>query len=330
MKTLRIYTPAFIVAAFLIASGFTVPGTAKSETTLIKEHPDKKYIKVALLLDTSNSMDGLINQAKAYLWDVVNELSYARCENKAPDLLIALYEYGNDGLPSREGYIRQVTGFTDDLDEISEKLFSLTTNGGSEFCGQVIQTSLRQLDWGRNADDLKLVFIAGNEPFTQGGVNYKDAAKDAVEKGVVVNTIHCGSYHAGVQGMWADGARRTGGEYMIIDHNEAIVQIKTPYDDLILQLNIQLNKTYIAYGAQGRYKAAMQAEQDVNAASVNEEIAVKRAVSKSSGMYKNKQWDMVDAAKDRSFDYEDLKAEELPKELKGKSSAEIKAYVAKK
>ena len=32
----------------------------------------KKHIKVALLLDTSNSMDGLIDQAKAQLWDIVN------------------------------------------------------------------------------------------------------------------------------------------------------------------------------------------------------------------------------------------------------------------
>ena len=116
--------------------------------------PKKNTIKVALLLDTSNSMDGLINQAKTQLWEIVNELSYAKCENQNPDLMIALYEYGNDNLPAREGYIRQVIGFSSDLDEISEKLFSLRTNGGNEFCGQVIHTSLRQLDWGNNKNDL--------------------------------------------------------------------------------------------------------------------------------------------------------------------------------
>ena len=44
------------------------------ETTLKEDSPE---IKVALLLDTSNSMDGLIDQAKAQLWQIVNELSYA-------------------------------------------------------------------------------------------------------------------------------------------------------------------------------------------------------------------------------------------------------------
>ena len=50
-------------------------------TSTEKTHPNpgKPFIKVALLLDTSNSMDGLIDQAKAQLWDIVNELSYAKC-----------------------------------------------------------------------------------------------------------------------------------------------------------------------------------------------------------------------------------------------------------
>ena len=68
--------------------------------------PEKKEtIKVALLLDTSNSMDGLITQAKTQLWEIVNELSYAKYGQQKPNLEIALYEYGNSGLSSREGYI---------------------------------------------------------------------------------------------------------------------------------------------------------------------------------------------------------------------------------
>ncbi|MDH3796015.1 MAG: VWA domain-containing protein, partial [Flavobacteriaceae bacterium] len=150
----------------------------------------KQRVRIALLLDTSNSMDGLINQAKAQLWDIVNEFTYARCGNQErPRLEIALYQYGNDNLSSREGYIQQVIGFSSDLDEISERLFSLNTNGGEEYCGQVIHTSLKQLDWGRNPDDLKMIFIAGNEPFTQGKLDYRDAASQAKEKDVVVNTI---------------------------------------------------------------------------------------------------------------------------------------------
>ncbi|HEX8038834.1 MAG TPA: hypothetical protein VF490_06770, partial [Chryseosolibacter sp.] len=146
-------------------------------------------IMLALLLDTSNSMDGLIDQAKSQLWRIVNEVAAAKCgDGQQPNIKIALYEDGNDGLSPEEGYIRQVSGLTDDLDVISEKLFSLRTNGGSEFCGQVIKTSLNQLAWSASNADLKMIFIAGNEEFTQGNVSYDVACGAAKEKGVVVNT----------------------------------------------------------------------------------------------------------------------------------------------
>jgi hypothetical protein len=287
------------------------------------DQPAKQYVKIALLLDTSNSMDGLINQAKSQLWDIVNEFTYAKCgNNNRPDLKIALYEYGNDKLSSREGYIRQVIGFSDDLDEISEKLFSLTTDGGEEYCGEVINTSLEQLEWGKNADDLKMIFIAGNEPFTQGKLNYRDAASQAKEKDVVVNTIFCGNYEQGVGSKWKDGAITTGGEYMAIDHNRQVVHIETPYDDIIIKLNSKLNQTYVSYGALGASKVQTQAKQDNMAYDVNEEVAVKRAISKSSRLYKNSQWDLVDASDDKEFEVSKLKREELPKELKDKSEKE--------
>ena len=296
------------------------------------EHPapSAHQIRVALLLDTSNSMDGLINQAKAQLWEIVNELSYAKCGTAKPDLQIGLYEYGNDGLSSREGYVRMVLGFTNDLDEISEKLFSLTTNGGSEFCGQVIQTAINQLDWGSSPDDLNLIFIAGNEPFTQGGIDYRDAVSNAGEKDVVVNTIFCGDYDQGISGKWQDGAHRGHGDYMVIDHNQEIVHVVTPYDDIILKLNIKLNGTYVPYGAKGYAKSSLQAEQDANAKGLNEAVAVKRAVSKSSRLYKNTNWDLVDAMEDDESVLDEVEDAQLPKELQGKDKEKIKAYVAEK
>lgn len=295
------------------------------------EKPAKQYVKIALLLDTSNSMDGLINQAKAQLWDIVNEFTYARCGNEArPSLQIALYEYGNDNISSREGHIRQVIGFSSDLDEISEKLFSLTTNGGEEFCGQVINSSLKQLDWGKNADDLKMIFIAGNEPFTQGKLNYKDATSQAKEKDVIVNTIFCGNYNQGVGSKWKNGAELTGGEYIAIDHNRQVVHVATPYDDVIIQLNGKLNKTYISYGSLGSAKIVAQAEQDTNAYELNEGVALKRAVSKSSRLYNNSSWDLVDAAEDKEFEVSKLKEEDLPSELKGKTDKQIEKYIADK
>ena len=305
--------------------------TIMTHAAISDEKPEKNTVKIALLLDTSNSMDGLINQAKAQLWDIVNQFTYAKCGNEGrPHLKIALYQYGNDRLSAREGYIQQVLGFSSDLDEISEKLFSLTTDGGEEFCGEVIQTSIKQLDWGKDSDHLKMIFIAGNEPFTQGKLDYRDAVANASEKDIVVNTIFCGDYEQGINTQWKKGATLTGGEYMAIDHNRQVVHIATPYDDVIIRLNAKLNKTYISYGAMGKAKIILQSEQDNNAMELEEVVAVKRAVSKSSRMYKNSTWDLVDAAEDDEFDISKVKKDQLPEDLRGKSATQLKAIVAEK
>ncbi|MBC8767192.1 VWA domain-containing protein [Arenibacter sp. BSSL-BM3] len=305
--------------------------TILTEATMEKSRPANNLVKIALLLDTSNSMDGLINQAKAQLWDIVNKFTHAKCGNDGrPQLQIALYQYGNDNLSSREGYIQQVLGFSSDLDEISEKLFSLSTDGGEEYCGQVIQTSLNQLDWGKNPDNLKMIFIAGNEPFNQGKINYKDAVANAKEKDVMINTIFCGAYEQGINTDWKNGAQLTGGEYMAIDHNRKVVHINTPYDDVIIKLNTKLNRTYISYDALGAAKIQQQSAQDDNAMEMEEAVAVKRAVSKSSRLYSNSSWDLVDASKEKDFDIAKIKKEQLPMELQGKSKAEIATYVEDK
>ncbi|MBX2901843.1 MAG: VWA domain-containing protein [Cyclobacteriaceae bacterium] len=288
-------------------------------------------IQIALLLDTSNSMDGLIDQAKSQLWKIVNELTVAKCaDGKKPNIKIALYEYGNDGLVASEGYIRQVSGLTNDLDLISEKLFALSTNGGSEYCGYVINTSLKQLEWSTSANDLKMIFIAGNEPFTQGTVSYRTASVLAREKGVVVNTIYCGPFEEGVRTSWKDGADLTGGSYMSIEQDRKTVYIPSPYDDRITALNVRLNETYIYYGKAGASKKELQATQDKNARSYGEANAVERAVSKSSHAYVNSSWDLVDASKESEEAITKAKDEDLPSEMKGMTVTQRQAYVKQK
>ncbi|MBN1251901.1 MAG: hypothetical protein JXR51_10325 [Bacteroidales bacterium] len=290
----------------------------------------KTKIQIALLLDTSNSMDGLIDQAKSQLWKIVNEMATAKYEGENPELEIALYEYGNDNLSAQEGYIRQVSQFTTDLDKISEDLFALKTNGGSEFCGQVIEVSLKQLLWTSSNDDLKLIFIAGNEPFNQGPVKYQESCKKSITKGIIVNTIFCGPYQTGIDTYWKDGADLADGKYMNIDQDIKVVHIPSPYDDDIVKLNQKLNSTYVNYGSTGKKMKERQAVQDVNASSMGQGAYINRAVSKSSTVYKNEQWDLVDATQENEAKLSEIKKEDLPEELKGKSKDEMKKYLDNK
>jgi len=332
MKNLKTIGMSILLLCSLSCKADTKPETNNLSTLETVSTPiEKNTIKVALLLDTSNSMDGLIDQARAQLWEIVNELSYARCKTDRPNLKIALYEYGNDRLSSASGHIRQVSAFTNDLDHISEKLFSLTTNGGNEYCGQVIHTSINELAWGTNENDLKLIFIAGNEPFTQGPINYMNACTNAKEKQININTIYCGDYNDGITSLWQQGAQLSNGDYMAINHNQQTVHINSPYDDYILELNIKLNKTYIPYGKQGRRKIASQSTQDANASKYGKANEVSRTISKSSTFYKNSSWDLVDAeTEQKDFSYTKIEKKLLPKELQQKTNKELETYVLKK
>lgn len=301
---------------------------AISESTAVKL-PARRKIKIALLLDTSNSMDGLIDQAKAQLWKLVNELMLAKDGDEKPELEIALYEYGNDGLPGSEGYIRQVTTFTNDLDLVSQQLFALTTNGGSEFCGEVIANATRQLEWAKDSS-LQMIFIAGNESFYQGRSDAKQACLSATEKSIFVNTIFCGRHEEGINSGWKTGAMAGNGSYMSIEPNLKTEYVETPYDAEIAGLNDQLNDTYVSYGSLGKEKKANQLAQDKNAGSYGRANVTSRVVTKSGKFYNNEKWDMVDASKRKEFDVTKVAENDLPDELKGKTAAEKKAYVEKK
>lgn len=291
---------------------------------------DYKLVQLALLLDTSNSMDGLIGQAKSQLWRIVNELARAHKEGKDILLEVALYEYGNNDLSPMSGYIRQVTPFTRDLDRISEALFTLDTNGGSEYCGHVIGSSLNRLRWNTSGEGLKMIFIAGNEPFSQGSVNYEVACRWAAERDIVVNTIYCGDYRTGIATYWQHGAMLGGGSYFSIDSDRVLKGISTPYDDDLIMLNDRINKTYVPYGKQGQENLARQAEQDVNAAKQSAAVSAGRVTTKGSKLYKASDWDLVDALEDKQVSVDKLEKKYLPEELQEMNDEELTTYVKKK
>ncbi|HCN47490.1 MAG TPA: hypothetical protein DIT10_00065 [Chryseobacterium sp.] len=287
-------------------------------------------IQVALLLDTSNSMDGLIDQAKSRLWNIVNTLTTLKYNGQSPQIEIALYEYGNDGIRD-ENYIRQVTPLTQDLDLVSEKLFALRTNGGSEYCGAVIRDASNNLNWDGNEKSMKLIYIAGNEPFNQGRIDYKEVISKAKNKNIYTNTIFCGSREEGIQSFWQNGASTGGGKYFNIDSDKKVIYIETPYDVRISDCNAKLNDTYIYYGNRGSEYKMKQITQDKNAEVQSVSNLVERTVSKSKkNAYKNEHWDLVDKMeKDAGF-IASVKESELPAELKGKSKEEIKKAIATK
>ncbi|WP_395743216.1 VWA domain-containing protein [Prosthecobacter sp.] len=330
MKTQHIVLAAALTACLAHAKDVQPP-TPVVEVTKVEPASDAPLVQIAVLLDTSSSMSGLIEQAKTQLWKLVNEFISAKQGGKTPVVQVALYEYGKSSLRAEENWIRQIQPLTRDLDKVSEELFALTTNGGEEYCGAVIQRATKDLAWDANPKVYKAIFIAGNEPFTQGPVDSKKSCQSAIAKGIIVNTIHCGSEAQGIAEHWNEGALLADGKYLVIDQNQAIVHVEAPQDKEIVKLNEQLNSTYVNYGSAAPAAKARQIAQDDNAAAKAESGAqVQRVLTKSSANYCNSAWDLVDACKQKDFDIAKVKEADLPEEMKKMSLEERKAYLEKK
>ena len=326
-------TTFFITTDPLQRNVQTIPGTLTgpfhtTNTHIPFDQPSKR-IQVALLLDTSNSMDGLIDQARSQLWKMVNELAAASKDEESASLEIALYQYGNDGLSMRNGYVQQILPLTTDLDAVSEALFELTTNGGSEYAPWTIVEAATDMDWTDEDGALRIAVIAGNEDFAQGSVTVQQACEAAALRDISVNPVFCGDYRQGIQLGWKQ-MDCTGGTYLNIDHNDKVAHVPTPYDAEVIALNARLNATYIGYGNDREVRIMSQMTQDANAMSVAPANARTRAFAKSKKVYKNANWDLVDYAEAEPAAVADIAAETLPDTLRAMDSEARVAFVQQK
>lgn len=287
-------------------------------------------VQIAILLDTSGSMDGLINQARSHLWNMVDKMGQmtrvVNGKTRGVRVELALYEYGNAGLPETSGFIRQVLPLTTDLDKVSEELHRLSTNGGDEFAGQAIQTAVQSLQWSTDPAALKFVFVAGNEEFTQGPISPADAMAAAKGKDIQVQLIHCGSSDS----TWSQAAALAHTDLTTIDQNQVAQHIPAPQDDEILRLGAELNSTYMPYGATGAASQERQAKADFSSAKLSPKVAIERAQLKRKAAYRNESWDVVDAVTTDPKFLGKIEDKNLPSELQGKSIEEKKAIVAAK
>jgi hypothetical protein len=280
-------------------------------------------VDLAICLDTSGSMQGLIESAKQKLWAVVNELATAK---PTPRLRVALLTYGNNGHGAEDGWVRIDVPFTDDLDRVSQQLFALSTNGGEEYVGRVLDRA-RMLDWTPSDDALKLAVVAGNESADQDRViSFRDACRSMIARGVMVNSFYCGSETDGDAPLWREVALLADGRFACIDHDRGTVIVETPFDIDLSSLSSALNATYIPIGSAGGLGAQNQVLQDGNASMASAAAGAARAQTKANAMY-NCSWDLVDALRNGQCKIGDVETADLPENMRAMSVQERSAWV---
>lgn len=234
-----------VILLFIIFSLTQLPAQQSSIDSL----PDGGLLKiqVALLIDVSGSMDGLINQTQGQLWKMANFLTQLKKGGQIPIVELALISYGGIEYEKHKA-INLESPLDSDLDLMAERLFQLQAQGSQEHCAEALQMAMDSLEWTTRPEDLRVIIIAGNEPFDQGRLDFHEVCQRLKEKHILLNTIYCGDYLSGIDHHWQKAAEITDGKYANINQNIANEQMDTPYDPKIAELYRQYKKTLIPYG----------------------------------------------------------------------------------
>ncbi len=325
--TIAQFGPGVLVAGeYATVTEFTTDAPLVQNVPLVEvaAAPRSRVIDLAICLDTSGSMEGLIDSAKQRIWAIVNDLALA---TPAPELRVALLTYGNDGHDAENGWVNIDCELTGDLDEISRRLFALRTNGGTELVGRVLSVATGNLRWSDDPNALKLAVVAGNESADQDRVvSFRDACAAAIGSGILVNSIYCGNPGDAEAPLWKQVSLLADGRFATIDHQSGTLVHETPFDAQLVELTTAVNGTYLPFGQDGQASWANQAVQDENAINMNPDAAANRAMCKNGALYVCG-WDLVDASQQEGFDLAAVEVDQLPEDMRAMTLEQRAAHI---
>ena len=288
----------------------------------------RRAVDLVICLDVSGSMEPLLDAVRARVWDIVAELAEME---PLPELRVGVLTYGSDQAGAAAGYVRVESDLSTDLDTVYARLMALTTGGREEHVGRVLDTALDKMSWSSEWNALRVIFVAGNESADQGleDIDFRDAAERAARADILINALYAGEREQAIQERWPEIARHGRGNFSAIDP-ESIIQLPTPQDEALLELDQRLNETYLPYGPRGGEGLANQVAQDSNASSLGVQSCSSRIVAKGGALYNNASWDLVDAALADDFRWSLIHDRDLPEEMRTMSQTQRAAHVDSK
>jgi len=229
-----------------------------------------KRVEVVFVLDTTGSMGGLIHAAKEKIWSIASTLAQAQ---QVPEISLGLVAYRDRG----DAYVTQVVDLNRDLDSMYAKLMDFAADGGGdgpEAVNQALEAAIDRMSWSQDQSTYKVVFLVGDAPphmDYQDDKKYQQVVATAAARGIVVNTIQCGSLSDTVA-PWREIAALGHGRYFTVEQAGSAVAIESPFDERIATLAAELDSTRLFYGTADQ-QAAMAAKVDATTR-LNEEASV--------------------------------------------------------
>jgi len=289
------------------------------------QKPVRPQVEVVFCLDTTGSMGGLIDAAKKKIWSISNQIASGA---PTPQVKIGLVAFRDRG----DEYVTKVFDLTDDLDSIHQHLMKLQANGGGdtpESVNQALREAVTKIKWSDSKKTLKLIFLVGDAPphmDYKDDVKYQDTCKLAVSRDIIINTVQCGR-DAQCTKFWKEICVLAEGSYVQIDQQGGpIVTVATPYDKELGEINRELNRGTLVYGAP-KAQTAAKGKLAASEAALPAGAAADRASFNARVNAGGNAYDLLTNINKGTVKLEDLKKDELPPELQKLTLPEQKAYL---
>jgi Mg-chelatase subunit ChlD len=291
---------------------------------------NKPVVDVVFVLDTTGSMSGLIDAAKEKIWSIASTMAGAQ---PTPEIRIGLVGYRDRG----DAYVTKIVNLSSDLDSVYAALMEFQADGGGdgpESVNKALYDAVHQIGWSQTDQAYQVIFLVGDAP---PHMDYQDEAQypailaSAAEKGIVVNTIQCGSM-AGTVEPWTQIANIGRGNYFQVEQAGSAVAMATPYDEEIATLSAKLDGTRLYYGSEDEKK--VMSDKMAATAKLHEGASMasraRRGAFNSADAGKDNflgEKELVEAVASGSVKLNELDHDALPEALKPMAPAAQIAYV---
>jgi Mg-chelatase subunit ChlD len=309
-----------------------------------KPEAKKPQVEVCFVLDTTGSMSGLIEGAKAKIWTIANQIVK---QKPSPDVKIALIAYRDRG----DAYVTQRFDLTADIDTVFKNLTAFKADGGGdepESVNQALDEAVNKITWSADRSVLKVIFLVGDAPPHMdyaGEKQYPAICKEAVKKDLLINTVQCGDI-AATTPIWREIAKSSEGEYAAIAQTGNMALVEAPQDKDIARLNAELGKTLIPVALKGAKweevnadVKAKQAASEATPAAVVADRATYLRYSKvtlvgasmvASVRVSTGDGELIDQISAGAVKLADLKDEQLPPDMRKMTLSQREAYVGER
>ena len=287
----------------------------------------KPQVEVVFCLDTTGSMGGLIEAAKQKICAISNQVASGK---PTPELKVGLVAYRDKG----DAYVTKVSDLSGDLDAVYATLKTFQAQGGGdtpEHVNQALFDAVHKVKWSTDKKTLRIIFLVGDAPghmdYTD-DVKYPETCKEACKKGIIINTVQCGS-DAACAKQWRDICAKAEGTYVQIAQEGGAVAIATPFDKRLGEINTELARSTLVFGhGKEREEADMKRSAARNLATAAPGAAAERAAFQAKAG-RSDSYGLLAQVKAGKVKLEGLKKEELPVELRKLDLKEQKAYLEK-